>query len=88
MTSDDTSNDKDTDKSGVEERASFYSRDPHAGSSSKDDKEGGSYNSEERRRRMRRSNTDRREEVRFEPGKDDRRQNTGRRKDDKQPKFW
>lgn len=33
----------------------------------------------------RRVNTDRREDIRFEPGKKDRRQNRGRRKEDKDP---
>lgn len=46
------------------------------------------YKGPERRRHNRRSSKDRRGEVRFEPGKEDRRQKPGRRKDDKLPKFW
>lgn len=46
------------------------------------------YKGPERRRNNRRKGSDRRDEVRFELGKDDRRQQPGRRKDDKGPKFW
>ncbi len=46
------------------------------------------YKGPERRRDNRRDAQDRREEVRFEPGKDDRREKPGRRKEDKAPKFW
>lgn len=42
----------------------------------------GTYTGPERRREQRRKNPDRREEIRFEPGKDDRRKNKGRRKTD------
>jgi len=45
------------------------------------------YKGVERRRQHRRANKDRREEMRFEL-KPDRRQCTGRRADDKTPKFW
>lgn len=46
------------------------------------------YKGPERRRQNRRDGRDRREEVRFEFGKDDRRQEPGRREGDKAPKFW
>lgn len=46
------------------------------------------YNGMERRFVIRRSGVDRRQEVRFEIGKDDRRQTEGRRDDDSTPKFW
>jgi len=46
------------------------------------------YMGEERRRQNRRSGVDRRDEVRFEIGKDDRRRDLGRRKDDKTGRFW
>lgn len=46
------------------------------------------YKGTERRRQNRRDGKDRREEVRFEAGKEDRRQKPGRRKEDKAPKFW
>jgi len=42
----------------------------------------GTYTGPERRREQRRKNPDRREEIRFEPGKEDRRKNKGRRKTD------
>jgi len=83
-----SSENKDTDKSGVKERASFYSRDPRPFSTDTDDPETREYAGEERRKTDRRSNAERRQEIRFEPGKDDRRQDDGRRKDDKKPKFW
>ena len=40
------------------------------------------YKGPERRREQRREKTDRREEVRFEPDREDRRKNYGRRKKD------
>ena len=45
------------------------------------------YNGPERRHGERRITPDRRAEVRWEPGKDDRRQNPGRRKTDFDPTF-
>ncbi len=46
------------------------------------------YTGVERRKGNRRNAHDRREEVRFEFDKEDRRQQEGRREDDKTPKFW
>ena len=46
------------------------------------------YNGINRRRSHRRGNTDRRQELRFELDKPDRRRVAGRRKDDKRPTFW
>jgi hypothetical protein len=46
------------------------------------------YTGVERRRGERRAYHDRREEVRFEFDREDRRRGDGRRKDDKSPKFW
>ncbi|TXS89564.1 hypothetical protein FV139_19955 [Parahaliea maris] len=46
------------------------------------------YTGPERRKDDRRKTQDRRTEVRFDPGKQDRRQKQGRRKGDKTPKFW
>lgn len=44
------------------------------------------WNGRERRKGQdRRQQADRREEIRFEPGKQDRRKNRGRRKDDLDP---
>ena len=46
------------------------------------------YKGPERRRKHRRGHTDRREEMRFDLDKADRRVLAGRRSDDKQVKFW
>jgi hypothetical protein len=46
------------------------------------------YSGINRRRGHRRDNTDRRQELRFELDKPDRRKLAGRRKDDKRPSFW
>lgn len=44
------------------------------------------YKGPQQRREHRRKSKDRREDIRFEPGKEDRRKNRGRRKDDEN--FW
>ena len=46
------------------------------------------YMGPERRRDNRRSGHDRRQDVRFELNKEDRRKSQGRRRDDETPKFW
>jgi hypothetical protein len=46
----------------------------------------GTYKGPERRRDQRRKVTDRRQEIRFEPDREDRRKNGGRRKTDQI--FW
>jgi hypothetical protein len=46
------------------------------------------YKGPERRRKHRRRHSDRREEMRFDLDKTDRRVLAGRRSDDKQCKFW
>ena len=46
------------------------------------------YTGKERRKENRRESKDRREEVRFEIKKTDRRETQGRRKDDKSPTFY
>jgi len=46
------------------------------------------YKGPERRRKHRRGHTDRREEMRFDLDKTDRRICAGRRGDDRQVKFW
>lgn len=46
------------------------------------------YNGKERRRENRRESKDRRDEVRFEIKKTDRREKQGRRSDDKSPTFY
>lgn len=72
----------------MSDKAKFDSRDVSIGSSSPTDKGGKKYMGIERRKVNRRSGLDRRTEVRFEPGKDDRRKNHGRRADDNTPEFW
>ncbi|HEX4880755.1 MAG TPA: hypothetical protein VFV18_00215 [Porticoccaceae bacterium] len=49
-------------------------------------KEDQKYTGPERRHKQRRNTADRREEIRFEPDREDRRQKNGRRKTDQQ--FW
>jgi hypothetical protein len=46
------------------------------------------YKGPERRREQRRKTADRREEIRFEPDKEDRRENAGRRQTDKERNLW
>lgn len=46
------------------------------------------YNGPERRKENRRKQPDRRENVRFEPGKEDRRKSRGRRKGDLSGNHW
>jgi hypothetical protein len=83
------------------EKPLFESRDlgstPAPGESTLDSQKAGAavdkdgkkkYVGPERRKENRRSQTDRRGEVRFEVKKSDRRENSGRREDDKSPKFW
>ena len=47
-----------------------------------------SYKGPERRRENRRKTSDRRHDVRFEPGKEDRRKGPGRRKADRDGNLW
>ena len=70
------------------EKASFYARDLSPTSS--DTKAAGNkkYMDIERRHSNRRTAEDRREEVRFDLSKEERRQGTGRRENDSDPKFW
>ncbi len=46
------------------------------------------YKGPERRKEVRRVKYDQREEIRFEPGKKDRRQNPGRRSGDRKNMLW
>lgn len=68
-------------------RSSFYSRDPDRLIRNKENPRKKKYLGIERRREDRRKARDRRVDVRFEV-KADRRQNAGRREDDKSLKFW
>ena len=69
-------------------KSSFYSRDTGLNDNPAGVGEKKPYNGAERRRENRRKNEDRREEVRFDLKKTDRRQSDGRREVDKAPKFW
>ena len=70
------------------EKALFEAREVSPPSSEEEDKTLKKYIGPERRRDNRRAGKDRRDEVRFELGKEDRRQSQGRRRGDKNPKFW
>ena len=70
------------------EKAQFGTLDTSPGAATTDTKGKKQYMGTERRRTNRREQADRRTEVRFEPGKEDRRQNPGRREDDASPTFW
>lgn len=69
-------------------KASFYSRDPTPLTSDTSDPTKKKYMGVERRRGNRRVSADRRNDVRFELNKSDRRQNNGRREKDGSVKFW
>ena len=66
----------------MSEPAQFEVRDVGIGSSSADTEGEKKYMGMERRCDHRRTGNDRRTDVRFEPGKDDRRKDWGRRHDD------
>ena len=70
------------------QRASFYSRDPDRLIRDKTDPSKTKYLGIERRRSHRRRAQDRRDDVRFDVTKTDRRQIVGRRADDASLKFW
>lgn len=72
----------------MSDRALFEVRDVGTGSSSADVEGEKKYMGAERRRDHRRSGKDQRTEVRFEPGKDDRRKDWGRRHDDVAGHIW
>lgn len=70
------------------DKASFSARDPSPCSSVGVTAGKKKYMGVERRRFNRRAVEDRREEIRFELSKEDRRNSTGRREHDSDPKFW
>ena len=73
----------------MSDKLSFYSKDPEgAFKPEASDTSEKPYTGAERRRENRRKAIDRREDVRFDLTKDDRRKIEGRRKDDGSPKFW
>jgi hypothetical protein len=73
---------------GVSDKASFYARDPDLGTSDQSKPQKKKYMGVERRKANRRSGKDRRDDVRFDLDKSDRRQNQGRREEDHTPKYW
>ena len=70
------------------DKAQFGTLDISPGAAVTDDAGNKKYVGTERRRENRRQKQDRRVDVRFEPGKEDRRQRSGRREDDATPTFW
>lgn len=72
----------------IREKARFESMDIPLATYGPDRKSSKSYAGLERRRRNRRNGADRRQEIRFEINKDDRRKNPGKRHNDITPKFW
>jgi hypothetical protein len=79
------------DKPEGSTRALFEAREPGSSSGTAtfgEQEQRARYNGVERRRQHRRVKADRREELRFELDKPDRRVNPGRRAGDKSPKFW
>ena len=69
-------------------RAQFEARDLSPCAISIDRSADKKYLGVERRNANRRCGLERRTDVRFEPGKEDRRQNNGRRDDDGTATFW
>lgn len=72
----------------ITQRATFEARDPSPVDYVTNRDGTQRYTGPERRKINRRSGSDRRNEVRFDLNSRDRRQNPGRRKDDKTPSFW
>lgn len=70
------------------EKAQFGIMDVTPGAATTDRDGNKQYKGTERRQDNRRQYQDRRAEVRFEPGKEDRRQVPGRREDDESVSFW
>ena len=74
--------------SEVKERAHFEALEVSPPAASSDTRNPKKYMGPEQRRGHRRTREDRRNDIRFELDKDDRRKNPGRRRDDKAPDFW
>ena len=70
------------------ERNSFYSRSPKSSGLDEAKPLTLPYVGTERRTRLRRTKGDRRDEIRFDLSKPDRRRLDGRRAEDVLPKFW
>lgn len=80
--------DKEEDGIVPSDKGLFESRDPGTASSGVGEPRTTKYMGQERRRNDRRQYQDRREDVRFEVDKDDRREKPGRREGDTDTKFW
>lgn len=76
------------DGTEVAEKTSFYSRDPEFGHASFAPQNAGRYTGMERRKSSRRSGNERRNDIRFDTDKKDRRRGHGRREDDAPPDYW
>lgn len=72
----------------MSEKAQFGVLDVSPGAAGTDSDGNKQYMGSERRTENRRKYQERRGEVRFEPGKEDRRQRPGRREDDATSNFW
>jgi hypothetical protein len=70
------------------ERNSFYSRTPKSSGIEEVKPQKLAYVGTERRSRLRRTQGDRRDEIRFDLSRPDRRVLEGRRAEDLRPKFW
>ena len=70
------------------DKSIFEARDPGPVTHHVENKNAKKYMGPERRRDNRRVKNDRRGDVRFDLKASDRRENPGRREDDKLPKFW
>lgn len=70
------------------DKAQFGTLEISPGAATTDGSGNKAYKGKERRTENRRQQSDRRTDVRFEPGKEDRRQHPGRREDDAAPTFW
>ena len=70
------------------ERTSFYSRSPKSSGLNEGKPQTLDYVGRERRSRLRRTRGDRRDDIRFDLSKPDRRILDGRRAADVLPKFW
>jgi len=76
-------------ESKLAERPSFYTRDPDLGEATFTPKEEGRYTGAERRQGgTRRAGNERRNDVRFDLEKKDRRKNNGRREGDTDLEYW
>ena len=70
------------------DKATFYARDPSPSSNGGEATIKKKYMDVEQRRFNRRAVEDRRGDIRFEPSKEDRRNDTGRRENDSHQKLW